>query len=425
MKIKLRQITSPKRASWVLFIASWIIYAVVSMTKSTYSASIASIIEEGLFNKSQAGVINASFYLFYGTAQLVGVKLVDKIQPSRLVNITLIGTAIATLGMAFSNSFVLMLVFWSLCGLIQFAIWPAILRIITEFLHPDHTYSAMSAISFCYCAGMLLNYLFASIVLAVSHWKVLFILMSVILAVTFIGWRIVVIKTKTACVALHYEYQKHLYDDTSGVTGKSEQSHSLLKIVLASGLVLLLVPSFIRTSLDVGLKAWVPTMIIESYSGISPSFANMLTTAIVFVNLGGIFIAGILYPRVTKNSFFASGLCFLITVPFTLLLLLIGKISVLFIVLFLAVITTLMYAAHQLMDVIIPAHFSRYGHSGSVASIVNAIASYGAVVANILFGYVAQNYGWNTTIIFWIVFAVIAFVMCTIATPIWKRFTKQ
>lgn len=420
--MKLKQITDPKRASLVLFITSWIVYAVVSMTKSAYSASIASIIAEGLFDKSQAGIINASFYLFYGTAQLVGAKLVDKIQPSRLVNITLLGTAVAVLGMAFSKSFVPMLVFWSFCGLIQFAIWPAILRIITEFLHPDHTFSAMSAISFCYCGGMLLNYLLASIMLSFSRWQALFLLFFVILLAAFVLWRIIVIKTKSACVTLHYEYQKHLYDDKE--TPQNENSHSFSKILVSSGLLILLVPSFMRTSLDVGVKAWVPTMITESYAGVSPSFANVLTTVIVFVNLGGIFIAGVLYPRITKNSFFASGLCFLVAVPFTVALLLIGKISVMLIVLFLAVITTMMYAAHQLIDVIIPAHFSKYGFSGSVASIVNAIASYGAVVANILFGFVAQNYGWNVTIVFWIVFACIAFVLCTIASPIWKRFSK-
>ena len=394
------------------------------MTKSAYSASIASIIAEGLFDKSQAGIINASFYLFYGTAQLVGVTLVDKIQPSRLVNVTLIGTAVSMLGMALSKGFVMLLVFWSFCGLIQFAIWPAILRIITEFLHPDHTFNAMSAISFCYCVGMLLNYLFASVVLTVSHWKMLFVLSFIILILVFVGWQIVVKITKNACLSLHYEYQKHIYNEDKSKKQRVTNNPKFLTILLSSGLAILLIPSFIRTSLDAGLKAWVPTMITESYIGISPGFANVLTTIIVFVNLGGIFIASVLYPKITKNSFFASGLCFLISVPFTVALLLIGKIHVAFIVLFLAVITTMMYAAHQLIDVIIPAHFAKYGCSGGVASIVNAIASYGAVVANLLFGYAAQQYGWNSTIVIWIAFASTAFILCAIASPIWKRFSR-
>lgn len=417
--MKLKQITDKKRASLILFITSWVIYALVSMTKSAYSASIASIISEGIFNKSQAGVINASFYLFYGGAQLLGLKLVDKVQPSRLVNITLIGTAVSLIGMAFSKSFVSMLVFWSFCGLIQFAIWPAILRIITEFLHPDHTKKAMSAISVCYCFGMLLNYMFASITLAVSRWQTLFLLFFGIFIVAFALWNAVVLKTKSACLQLHNQHKTEITTPTKKAT-----DHSIFKLVLTSGLLLLLVPSFMRTALDVGVKSWVPTMIIESYAGVSPSFASMLTMAIVFVNLGGIFVANALYPRVTKNLFFASGLCFLIALPFTVALMLIGKISIIPIVLFLAVITTMMYAAHQIIDVIIPAHFSKYGHSGSVASIINAVASFGAVVANILFGYVAENYGWNATIVFWIAFAAIAFVVCAVASPVWKRFAK-
>jgi hypothetical protein len=33
-----------------------------------------------------------------------------------------------------------------------------------------------------------------------------------------------------------------------------------------SGLFLLLVPNFVRGALDIGLKSWVPTMIMENYS---------------------------------------------------------------------------------------------------------------------------------------------------------------
>ena len=111
--------------------------------------------------------------------------------------------------------------------------------------------------------------------------------------------------------------------------------------------------------------------------------------------------------------------------PFTVALLLIGKVHVALVVLFLAMITTMMYAAHQLIDVIIPAHFSKYGCSGGVASIINAIASYGAVVANILFGFASQEYGWNFTIIIWIAFASTAFILCAVASPLWKKFSKE
>ena len=47
-----------KKFFWTL----WIMYAVVYMTKSCYSAAMASIVHEGVLTKSQTGFITAAFY---------------------------------------------------------------------------------------------------------------------------------------------------------------------------------------------------------------------------------------------------------------------------------------------------------------------------------------------------------------------------
>ena len=116
------KLTNEEKSSWILFFSAWIVYAIISMTKSTYAASIVSIVAEGFLDKSQAGTVNASFYLFYGTAQLLGLKIVDRVSPFKLISITLIGTLISSIGMALADSYYMLIIFWSFCGLIQFAI---------------------------------------------------------------------------------------------------------------------------------------------------------------------------------------------------------------------------------------------------------------------------------------------------------------
>ena len=63
MKIKLRK---EEKASIMLLVACWLLYAIISMTKNAFGASMASIVGEGLFTKSLAGTINAGYYVFYG-----------------------------------------------------------------------------------------------------------------------------------------------------------------------------------------------------------------------------------------------------------------------------------------------------------------------------------------------------------------------
>ncbi len=414
-----------ERASWIIFIVSFIIYSVVSLTKSVYAASIASIVGEGIFTKAEAGTVNAGFYLLYGIGQILGVKIVDKVSPVKFIYITLIGTLICTLGMAFSRSYAAMLTLWSLCGLIQFAIWPAVLRIISEYILPAHRDSAMVYISFSYCVGMLLNYLLASVVLMFARWSVLFIVVSVVVFLCIIMWAWVIKATKketAEIIEINREFNTHCFNKKSDEKSQSE-SVGLGKILIRGGVIFLLIPALVRTAMDAGLKSWVPTMIVENYS-VSAGLASALTTVLVFVNLGGIFIANFFYPKYVKNAAWGYGLCFLAALPFTVLLLATGKVHVVVVVILLTIVTTLMYAGHQLIDVVIPANFAKFNKAGAVASLINAIAAFGAVFANIGFGFLAEHYGWSATIISWIVLAVIAFVFCTMAVPLWTKFNK-
>ena len=417
----MRNTCKEKKASVYLFIACWIVYAVVSMTKSAFATAIASILKEGLFAKPEAGLISAGFYLFYGGAQLVGLKLIDKISPTGMITTTLIGTAVAMVGMACSNSFALMLFFWCFCGLIQFAIWPAVLRLIAEYLHAEHEGIARIYIAFSYCTGTLLNYLIAAALLKVARWTSIFWTFTCVVTVCLIVW--LLISHRTVPVLLAYR-ERYCETKNEIKRGAPQTPHSTMKLLVSSGLILLLVPAVLRCALDTGLKSWVPTMIVENYD-VSISFASVLTTVLICINLTGAFIATFFYPKRIKNATLAFSLCFLVSIPFMVLLLWIGKIHVALVVLFLTIITTMMYAGHQLINVIIPSHFAKMGKTGSVSAILNAFASFGAVIASFAFGYIAENYGWSATTASWIVIAAVACLFSLVAAPRWKRFSKE
>ncbi|MBQ7075868.1 MAG: hypothetical protein IJM94_03600, partial [Clostridia bacterium] len=119
------------------------------------------------------------------------------------------------------------------------------------------------------------------------------------------------------------------------------------------------------------------------------------------------------------------GVICLFSVPFTLLLLMLGNIPLAVAVFSLTVITTMMYAGAQFINIIIPSSFAKYNMTGGVAAMLNGAASFGAVFANIIFGVLAQKYGWNTTIISWVIFLAVAGVFCLIAAPLWSKFIKK
>lgn len=413
----MHKLKQEEKASYTLLIACWVVYALISMTKSTYSASIAAIIQDGLFSKSMAGTINAGFYLFYGAAQIFGARSIDRISPVHFINAALVGTTVSLVAMPLFSSFGAMLIFWSFAGLMQFAIWPATLRIIAEYLLPAHKSRAMVYIAFSYCSGSIASYLIASAFLKMADWKVLFIFTAALLFLAFILWGVFAKKSMNILEGFKESASEKK-------CAPSVSNKDTWRIIFVSGVVFLLVATFIRTMLDAGIKSWVPTMITENYP-VSPSFASMLTTILVLVNISGVFIVNKLYPLHISNAVTAFALCFIASLPLTLLLLLTGKVHVAVIVFLLTAITTLMYSGHQLINVIIPTQFSYLHMSGSVAAILNAVASFGAVIASFGFGYLADNFGWGVTIASWSVLSFIAAVFCGFAIKPWDKFIKK
>lgn len=408
--------TEEEKASWKLFICAWIVYAMISMVKNVYASAIASITAEGLFDKSLTGTINAGFYLFYGGAQLLGMKLLDKMSPTKMVSFSLIGTLVACAGMAFARSFVPMFVLWSFCGLVQFSIWPAILRVVAEYMLAEHQSRAKVYISFSYCAGIFLAYFIASVVLKIATWPMLFVVAAAIMLASIVFWMRTVKKTETILTKTEKK--------TPVTQAPTQKSMGFMKIMFASGIVFLFFGNFARAALDLGVKSWVPTMMMELYN-ISASFASVLTTVLVFVNLGGIFIAGWIFPKLTKNLAWGYGLTFFFSLPFTILLLFTGQIHIALVVLFLTVVTTMMYAGHQFINVLIPSYFAKHGKAGSMAAAINSVACFGIVISNIGFGYMAENFGWTATIWSWVILAVVGLVSSGLAAPFWKKFTKE
>ena len=415
-------ITKVRKTSWILFFTCWIVYAVISMTRNAYSASIASIVSDGLLTKSQAGLVTAGFYLIFGISQILIASYTDRVSPIKLISITLVSAAVSCFAMAYVKNFYMLLAIWSFNGFAQFSFWPAVIRVIAEFMLNDQKKQGMLYISFAYCAGMVMNYLVAAVVLTVSDWRMLFIISAAALLIAYVLWKIVAGKT----VNVLNDFSKKEKERLSELELiKPEKSKELPKNwMYASGILFLFVPAVSRSMMDSGVKTWVPTMMQECY-GISSGFASLLVTVLVFVNLAGVFIVKFIYPRYIKNAVSAFGLCFFVSVPMTLVILFIGRIPIFVVLFLLTAITTLMYSGHQLQNVIIPAEFGAYNKTGTVASVINGVASFGSVISSYGYGYLAENFGWSATIISWVITLVLATMFCFMSSVKWGRFVQN
>ena len=200
-------------------------------------------------------------------------------------------------------------------------------------------------------------------------------------------------------------------------------------LLLASGMLFYLVVMLTRAIFDSGLKSLVATMINENYSTVSPAVATALTIIILVMGALGPTLVHRLYPRIVKNEITATILLFAVGTPFGILLLLTGKISYWWIVLFLSILV-LMMSATLLLSSYIAARFNKWGKGATLASAVNMMSSLGIVISNLVFTRVVDAFGsdkaagWTAVIWIWVVLLVLSNVLLFVIAPLWKKFLR-
>ena len=98
-------------------------------------------------------------------------------------------------------------------------------------------------------------------------------------------------------------------------------------------------------------------------------------------------------------------------------------VNMIFTMLLFAVVTSSMLAINTMLVSLVPVRFGRFGKTATMSGIFNSMAYIGCAISNYLIGYLSELFGWNTTIIVWVVCCVLAAAGCMCASARWKRFS--
>lgn len=413
MNAKIKKILkTPEFSSYVLFFLCWIVYCVICFGKNSFSAANAAIVKEGLFTKDSLGLIGAGFYLFYSVGQFLGAGFIDKASPHKFISLGLIASVLSCIIIVFTDNFYIILISWCLNGLLQFAFYPACITIISTKIHKDFRRKSLTYFSFTIPIGTLISYLVSSMLLTSNRWTSIFMVSAIVTIISLLVWLI---------------YTKN----NSAITSKSnvekvekEKVKVPWKKLISVGLIPMSIGAFIKSSLDLGTKAWIPTMLMETYD-LSASFSVFLTIFMVIINITGVFVADYIIKKVKGNEVKAASKIFLISLPFIAGLLFMKNLNLYLSVTFMSIFTTLMSAITQVVLFYAPVRFVKYGCVGTTTSILNAFSAFGTFVSTYLFGLIAEHFGWTSTIITWIVFALVGFIVFALASPRWKKFINN
>ncbi|MGN0533759.1 MAG: MFS transporter [Eubacterium sp.] len=402
------------KKSRLIIIALWLIYASAYFGRTCYSAAIASIVSDGIYTKSEIGLVGTAFFICYGTGQILSGIAGDRVNPFAMVLLGAFGSASCCLSMAYAKSLALMAVIWGINGVFQSMLWAPLLRVFSQTINSKLREKAILNIALSLPVGTVCAYLCSTLIIKYSSWNNIFICGAGVIFAAFLLGLISVFHSKDSLQKTFAEKEK---------TDKTVKS-GFLPVAVSSGLLIITVPSFLHGMMRDGITNWVPTMITEEY-GVLPSFSVFLTVVLPVFNAFGAYIVTPLYKRLGCNEMKTAGICAVFAlIPMTLLLLM-GKMPIILSIILLALTTMSMYSLNYLIISRVPVRFAQCGYTSSVTGILNSFAYIGCAASSYGFGAVSQKSGWNTVIIIWIISAVLTCVFAFLANIKWKNYIKR
>ena len=403
-----------------LFLLCWFAYSMSYIGRLNFSACMAEIAAEGSLTKAYLGSIGTGFLACYGAGQLVNGLLGDKISPKYMVGTGLFGAGLANIFMGLNTAPGLMFFIWCANGWFHSMLWSPIVRVLSEWLPKDNQSKAGVNISTTIPVGTIASYTLSSVVLSVAGWRAVFVIDGALLAVASLIWFGGITSIKEY-IARREGIKTPEHSDKAGAqpqeTGKSR---SMPALIIGTGLIFAVFAILFNGILKDGVTLWVPTFITEFFH-VEPNFSAALSVILPVVSLAGGYTALWANKKYFNNELTTAGVYFLISAAAIACLFLFGKRNIVLAVILIAVSLSSMLGVNGMLLTFIPFHFGRLGKAASITGFLNACSYFASAVSSVTIGVIAENSGWNITILSWLIVALCGMVVCFAGKGFWAN----
>ena len=390
------------------------VYFASYLTRYNYSTVLAALITDLNVSKEVAGIAVTALFVCYGAGQPVVGWLGDHISPKNLISMGMLGAAVMNLLTAFQSNPWIIAVMWGINGFFQSMLWPPLLHIVAENMEGRDYRNTLLQITAAGYMGNIVLYLIAPTFISLAGWRsmlfypALFILEVDIIWCKFIKEGGKMPATNSAMTA----------DDEA----KGESALPTGRLLLLSGLPLIMVSVAIQGFLRSGISTWMPVYISENFS----VGTNLSILTAVVLPLFSILCAKIserVYVRCSNNEVLSSSVMFAGILASSLLLYCFFD-NMFLSVLFMAVIYGCGAGVNNILIGYLPVRYGTYGRVSTISGIVNSAVYVGSAVSAYAFVAVAESLGWKPLVIIWSVIAGIGTLSCVINMKKWNRFIQ-
>ncbi|MCB6365723.1 MFS transporter [Intestinibacillus massiliensis] len=405
----------PERLAPHLFFLCIITYIVALFGRMSYSSVMAELIATEGFTKSQAGLIGTALFATYGVCQIFSGFLGDKLDPKKMIAVGVAASGALNIGMGLAGTLPVMLGLWMANGVFQSFVWSPVARIFAEFMPPAYRKGACANSAVAFPLATIFMYLAASLLLQFADWRAVFILSGAAMLVCTAVWlnRMNYFQRMT---------EKHGPIETVTLNAaEAAASGSLLKVLLASGVMFAIFGSLTGGLLRDGIQSWVPTFMTERF-GLSTALSVALAIALPVVNIGGVFGVKALAARRIRNEMRGAAGFFLACIVCLALLIPASGTSAVGSLLLMTAASTCMVGSNTMFMNFMPVHFGTIGKVSSITGVLNCASYVGSAISSYGIGHVAERFGWVAAIWVWLGFSAAAMVLAYGGVRRWGKY---
>ena len=367
--------------------------------------------------KSDLAVVLTGLTIAYGLGQIVCGVIGDKVNPRHMLTAGLLLAALSNIAMFFCSSVLAMTIVWSINGFAHSMLWPPIIRILSTHLTDSEYGYATVRVSWGSSVATVLLYLVCPLLISENvglSWKTVMLICAATGIVIMILWAV-----------FSPKLLEHQTVHGNGETRDEPAKHKLPPYVFFPVVFIMLAIVF-QGSLRDGVTNWTPSFLIETI-GIPDELAILATVFLAVLSIVSFWFFELIHRKLLKNEVTCAAFIFGLAAGSASILYVVNRhiSSMVLSLIFISLLVSCMHGVNLMLISIVPKRFAKSGKVSTYSGILNACTYIGAAISTYVFAVLAEEYGWNFTLLTWIILAIAGLVSCLTATPLWKRFRKE
>ena len=361
-------------------------YLVSYLTRINFAAIIAEIEHADGIPKTILGLAVSGSSIAYGAGQLISGYFGDRIQPKKLIGYGLILTTITNCLMPLLPNPTLMIVVWSINGLIQAFMWPPLVRLMGSIFDSDDYSRACVVVSWGSSFGTIIIYLISPVIIMVSGWKYVFFFSAACGILMSLFW---------------WKTCPFIPDKPIATKIQTDENKGSILSIFSPLLCFVLFAIALQGALRDGVTNWTPTYITKTF-GVNAEFAILSTVILPIFSILCFQLSSQIYRRKINNPLSCAGLFFGVGFASATILTLLYKTSMPLSVVLAAILCGCMHGVNLMLVCMVPSHYEKYGKISFVSGLINSFTYVGSAISTFGIAAIAEKTGnWQLIIGIW------------------------